>query len=258
MAIRMLEGFETRQSGTYLARAWETLAGAITSFTAPRKAGSASAQATNHTLTSWPLVPADSNVWIIGFGYYMNATTCASTVTLMDDTATAQLSLAFSTGTTENTFKIAVKRGSTTLATSIEIQGHQWHYIEFKATVRTGANGAYELKVDGVSLLSDGSENTADTGADGASIFQFNWGGAVCRFDDIVIADDTGASMTTSWATRWSWESCRTATEPPASGSRAPARRTPRWWTTRPARRTTPTTSARTRTGTSTSTPSAT
>ena len=58
--------------------------------------------------------------------------------------------------------------------------------------MRTGANGAYELKVDGTTLLSDGSENTADTGADGASIFQFNWGGAVCRFDDIVIADDTG------------------------------------------------------------------
>jgi len=192
MAIRMTEGFETRQSSTYLARAWQTLAGALTAFSAQRKAGNASGQGTNFTLTSWPLVPADSNVWILGFGYYMNATTCASTVTLMDDTATAQLSLVFATGTTANTFTIAVKRGATTLATTGEILGQSWHYIEFKATVRTGINGAYELKVDGVSLLSDGSENTANTGGDGASIFQFNWGGASCRFDDIVIADDTG------------------------------------------------------------------
>jgi len=192
MVLRFTEGFETRQSGTYLARAWETLAGAIVQLNTPRKAGSASALATNFTLTSYPLVTPVENTWIVQFGHFMNATTSATSMTMCDASGTAQLALVFATGTTTNSFTIAVKRGATTLATTGEFSGHMWHFIEFKATVRTGANGAYELKVDGTSVLSDGSENTANTGADGASVFQFNWGGASCRIDDIAICDNTG------------------------------------------------------------------
>lgn len=192
MALRFTEGFETRQSGTYLARAWETLAGAAVSLNVPRKAGSASCLATNFTLTTYPLVDPIENTWIVQFGHFMNATTSSSSMTICDASGTAQLTLLFATGTTTNSFTIAVKRGSTTLATTGEFSGHMWHLIEFKATIRTGINGSYELKVDGVSVLSDGSENTANTGADGASVFEFNWGGASCRFDDIVICDDTG------------------------------------------------------------------
>ncbi len=190
--LRFLEGFETRQDATYFTQLYESMAGAFTSFASPRKAGTAAGIATNLTLTTKPLVDPIENTWIVGFGYFA-AGTVGTTISVMDAAGTAQLALAFAAGTTANSFTIAVKRGATTLATSIELQMGMWHYLELKATIRTGANGSYELRNNGDVLLSDGSENTANTGADGASVFQFNWGGGTAtRFDDIYICDNTG------------------------------------------------------------------
>jgi len=192
MALRFLEGFETRAATDYLTQLYESVSGAATSSGSPRKAGNTSFGATNYTLTTKPLVSPAENTWIVGFGYFMNVTS-ATSVTIMDDAGVAQLSLLFAAGTTANSFTIAVKRGATTLATSIELQMGRWHFIELKATIRTGVNGSYELVVNGVSLLSASGVNTADTAADGASVLQFNWGGgAGTRFDDIYACDNTG------------------------------------------------------------------
>ncbi len=192
MALRFLEGFETRAATDYLTQLYESVSGSVTSTGSPRKAGNTSFGATNYTLTTKPLVSPTENTWIVGFGYKMMVTS-ATSVTICDAAGVAQLALVMAAGTTANSFTISVKRGATTLATSIELQMGMWHFIELKATIRTGANGSYELVVNGVSLLSDGSENTANTGADGASVIEFNWGGgAGTRFDDIYVCDDTG------------------------------------------------------------------
>jgi hypothetical protein len=190
--LRFLEGFETRQNLTYYTQLYATVAGALTSFGAQRKAGVASGIGTNFTLTTYPLVSPVENTWIVGFGYFA-AGTVGTTVTIMDAAAAAQLSLVFAAGTSPGAFTIAVKRGVTTLATSVEISAGAWHFIELKATIRTGVNGSYELVVDGVSLLSASGINTANTAADGASVMQFNWGGgAGTGFDDIYVCDGSG------------------------------------------------------------------
>lgn len=190
--IRFLEGFEAHRNGTYFARTYATVSGAPTAFPAGRKVGAAAAQATNFTLITNPLVDPIENTWILGFGYFGSGT-IATGIGIRDAASVNQLVLQFAAGTTPNSFTIAVKRGSTTLATSAELQANRWHFFEFKATIRTATNGSYELKDDGVTILSAASVNTADTGADGASVFAFDWGGGVgTRFDDIYICDDTG------------------------------------------------------------------
>lgn len=195
MALRHLEGFESRQNFEYFTRLYDpdVTTGAITSFVEGRKLGSA-ARAINCFLQTEPLVPSVENTWILGFGYYME-TAATTGVILADAAGTTQLSLVWAAGSTPNTFTIAIKRGATTLATSAEMMLGMWHFFELKATIRTSTNGSYELKRDGVTILSASGVNTANTGADGASVFSFNWGGALVRFDDIYICDDTGGAF---------------------------------------------------------------
>jgi hypothetical protein len=95
---------------------------------------------------------------------------------------------------------IAVRRNTTTLFTTAAnvIVADAWHYIEFKVTVHSSA-GAYELKVDGVSLTSASGVNTRG----GATNNYFNTirlqgvSGVVAGrghwFDDFYICDSSGA-----------------------------------------------------------------
>jgi hypothetical protein len=195
MALRHLEGFETRQNFDYYTRLYDpdATSGAITNFTEGRKLGS-SARAINCLLQTEPLVSPVENTWIVGFGFYMEQTATAA-VSIMNASGTAQLSLNWAAGTTPNTFTVSVKRGSTTLATSAEFMLGQWHFFELKATVRTSTNGSYELRRNGVNILSASGVNTANTGADGASVFSFNWGGGIVRLDDIYICDGSGSAF---------------------------------------------------------------
>lgn len=192
MALRFLEGFETRQHGDYFTRLYDpdVTSGSLLSFPEGRKLGFCG-RAINFLMQTEPLVDPVENTWIVSFGYFMELASSTS-VDVKDAAGTSQFQLAFSAGSTPNTFVIAAKRGSTTLATTAEMQLGMWHYFELKVTVRTSTNGSYELRRNGVNILSASGVNTANTGSDGASVFAFNWGGGATRFDDISICDSTG------------------------------------------------------------------
>jgi len=198
MALRHMEGFETRQHLDYFTRLYNSTAttGAITAFDTGRKLGF-SARATNFVFRTEPLVPSVENTWILAFGYKMESASTPA-FAIKDAAGTTQLRLRWAAGTTANTFTIAVVRGATTLATSQEFQLGQWHFFEFKATIRTSTNGSYELRHNEAVVLSASGVNTADTGADGASVFEWNFGGSGIGFanlDDIVIMDNTGSAF---------------------------------------------------------------
>lgn len=59
--------------------------------------------------------------------------------------------------------ELAVYKGGSSIATTsgLNIIAGAWYYIEFK--VVTGTTGTYELRVDGVNVLSSGSYNTKTT-----------------------------------------------------------------------------------------------
>lgn len=190
MALKFLEGFEVRQSITYLERLYETATGSPT-FNTPRKGGTASMRSSNSSLKTYPLVAADSNTWVFGFGHFME-TASATNIAIFTGAGVEQIKLLFAAGTTFNSFTVSVVRGATTLATTAELKASRWHFFEFKAVVRTGINGSYELRDAGVNILSASGVNTADSGGDGASVFRFNSGAGFVRFDDIYVCDDTG------------------------------------------------------------------
>jgi hypothetical protein len=96
-------------------------------------------------------------------------------------------------------YSLVVKRGATTLATVGPYFYDKEHYIEFKALVRTSTNGAYELKVDGVSVASASGVNTANAGTDGADRASASWansGGPQIAIGDWIVLDDASPAPT--------------------------------------------------------------
>lgn len=94
---------------------------------------------------------------------------------------------------------LSVMRGTTALATTTETMiSDVFMYLELKGTIHN-TTGAYDLHINGVSVLSasgtdtqNGGTATVDTVMLGVS---FNPGGAVdWRFDDFYILDDAGAA----------------------------------------------------------------
>ncbi len=91
-------------------------------------------------------------------------------------------------------FFVDLKRGAVTLATAGPFWADNWHLFELKVTIHT-STGAYELKVDGVSEVSDTGVNTADTGGNDADQLKFSLdnGSRNMLLDHVVVADSTGA-----------------------------------------------------------------
>lgn len=84
---------------------------------------------------------------------------------------------------------------ATTAAGIISI--NVWHWIEFKATCRTGVNGSAEVRLNGVTILSITGVNTANSGVDGIDQVRFGSGASGSttdnRWDDCIIWDTTGS-----------------------------------------------------------------
>lgn len=109
-----------------------------------------------------------------------------------DDNATSGMNVFMN-----NTGTLSVRRGTTVLATSgVVMVLNTWTYIEFKVTV--AETGAYELRVNGVLLLDDVSEDTR-AGATNDYANRVRLGGPVGSagsgifYDDLYVCDATGA-----------------------------------------------------------------
>lgn len=99
---------------------------------------------------------------------------------------------------------IEVKRGATVLATSAPLfYSEEWTIFQFKATVRTGSNGSFEVRAARVenqtigafsTILSGAALNSADAGVDGADQLEINFEveGGSARWDHVWMMDDQG------------------------------------------------------------------
>lgn len=104
----------------------------------------------------------NQTTWIIGFGFKPGVS--------FDSTDTVILSL-MDSGSQQVTLNITasgqlqLRRGAvngTTLGTSTAtLSTNSWHYIELKVTI--GNSGSYEVRLNGVNILSDGTEDTQNT-----------------------------------------------------------------------------------------------
>lgn len=196
MAGRWAEGFETHQNASQLARKYATQSGSSTAA-AGRVHGS-SGGLSGLVLVTPSLGLADT--WIHGFGIRI-----ASQQTSMNSgnqgfyfekSATEQCHIEFVNNA--GSFEVRLKRGSTTIATTTSSFAYAvWHYFEWKVTIATGTGGSYEIRHNGVNVLSGTLVNLANAGSNQADIWAVRFSTNLSTnvlIDDNYICDTTGSS----------------------------------------------------------------
>jgi hypothetical protein len=97
----------------------------------------------------------------------------------------------------DSTGALRVTRNGTTLGTSatgLIAVSAIWYYLEFKATISDAA-GSYELRINGINVLSGSSvdtKNTSNATADGWTLLCGNQSG--WEIDDVISLDTTGSA----------------------------------------------------------------
>lgn len=221
MTLRHLEGFEGQRNVTVLARLYATATGSISSETGYRgernAVGSGSLLLRTVDLLDGA---ADENTWICGWAMRMNSTSgldpAATVIPYMAFRSAAgeQLRVEFIASNESkpggNRYRLRVMRGATALATSVEsfdatLADAAWTHLEFKATIRTGANGSFSARFNTrrqttAAITWDAANtgvNTANQGADGADRWELSLAQSPATdiaVDDIYVCDGAGAA----------------------------------------------------------------
>lgn len=195
MACVWIEGFESHRTASQYQRKYATFTGSFTA-TAGRVFGFSGG--VQSTVAVTPNV-GSGNTFVVGFGvrYASHATAINSgnqglyIETGVDEQCHLEMESGSGLG-----IRFHLKRAGTTIATSSYFDFGVWHYIELKLTVRTGTNGAYELRHNGVLDISGTSVNLADSGGDGWDVFAWRYTSNVSntlRYDDVYVCDGTGS-----------------------------------------------------------------
>lgn len=215
MALRWLEGFETRLEDDYYTRSYASYAGQTGSNGTTGRRGYGSAlRGTNAQFETRALVGSLQNTWILQFAIQKPSDSTMSTNygTFLFRNASGSGGDQFevrwvgAAAPDNGAFRFELRRGATVLATSrvfgFGVTPRTWWVIQLKVTIRSGVNGSYEMKawdwqgnVETIFAATSGV-NTANVGTDGADrvFFRCNSGGvSEFNLDDIVIMDSTGS-----------------------------------------------------------------
>ena len=207
MVLRLLEGFETKRATSTKLDIAYARSGSV-AFVSGRKGTGFALSSLNCTLTSKELVSPDENIWIVGLAIQKPSSTtigASSTAGLqLQNAAGEQCSLVI-IDAGSGAYKLRLKRGATTIDTTTRAfswgGARSWMYFQLKVTVRTGTNGAYELKSydylnNETVEFSDTLVNLAEQAVDGADRLRISWGtdtGGNITIDDVFAMDSTGA-----------------------------------------------------------------
>ena len=193
MSLLFCDSFDHYTSAADLALKWSTNPGGSPISAGNGRRGTASLRLTNAQLAGVEKNLASTySTLIIGFNAKFGALVAdAQFVTFMEG-STVHVALHI-----QNTGAIAIKRGSTVLATSGTgiVQENVDAYIELKATIHD-STGAYEIRVNGVNVLSATNQDTRNGGTTGLidkirMIFAASSG---CNFDDLYLNDTSGSA----------------------------------------------------------------
>ena|SRR5688572_17876328 len=223
MTARWIESFEASRNVNLFARAYDVATGAVGSAHVGSRGGNALNSA-NIVLRTRELVTPDENTWIVGCMFQVaNATLgFASTQNAIPyvsirNASGEQLRFEFLSDNSPTSkpggiyYKIRVMRGATVLATSNERfdarEGTKtWVYFEFKATVRTGTNGSFDVRWHSwyqknqtmTWSAANTGVNTANQAVDGGDRIEFSFNTGTdndpVAFDEIYIFDGSGAT----------------------------------------------------------------
>lgn len=130
---------------------------------------------------------------VVGFAFKTMslAATDGEALLLLRDAAVTHLEIQL-----KSTGELKVDRGGVELGVTsgLGLTSNCWYYIEFKVTIDDGTDGSFELKVDGISELSDPACDTNNGGNDYVTRVAFFGDDLTMKyyFDDIYILDTTG------------------------------------------------------------------
>lgn len=195
--LKYLEGFEVSNANTQLARKNALVTGTITVGGGRRLGGAAASVVSGLFRTN---AFAQQAKWTLGFALRLlqeSGSNLHVAVRLAASGEQLRLESVPVTDEGDQVYRLALKKGVTTLATTPALWVGTWYYIELQATVSTTV-GSYDLKVDGVSVASDaGPIDTANAAVDDADSFEFaiSASGNSVSWDDIYVCDDQGGSF---------------------------------------------------------------
>lgn len=179
MALEFIDGFDHYATND-ITKKWDTNNGGVIDNTNPRRSGTKHLKfsAITHYVVknvTW------SQTYVIGFAYKSDDLSNNNGITFKVNTTTQLYFKFVSSGAIE------AYRGATFLKSSGSgvLTVDTWQYIEIKVYIHDTA-GTYEVKVNGVSVLSDSGIDTKPT-ADGGvnSIFCYGSNGSYTYYDDL-------------------------------------------------------------------------
>jgi len=196
VALLFMDGFDkfgpansnsTAVAALLTAGEWTAVSG-TTTIVAPLSAtGQALLPATGSNISK--TLAASYGRLIGGFRFSSNLGAAAGIQ--FNDTATAQASI-----TINSTGLISVRNGSaagTILGTSaVSVTANTTHYLEWDITF--GNAGAYQVWLDGVSVLSGSGDTTGSANNTANVIFLVSVSGSSITFDDLYLFDTTGTT----------------------------------------------------------------
>lgn len=208
MTLRLLEGFETKH--VLLTKLDRLYAASVVSLSLPdgRKAGTAVSSSTL-ILTSKQLVDPDSNTWILGFALRKPDSAVlagSSTAGFQFQNAAGEQCTLLIVNAGAGNYGLELKRDTVVIDATTGAfpfgNKRSWMYFQLKVTIRTGANGVYELRSydmlnNSTVEFSGSTVNLAHQAVDGADRMRISCDtdtGAQFVMDDIILMDSTGAN----------------------------------------------------------------
>jgi len=200
VALRFVDGFDHYTTQAHVVRKWT----ANPASYAPVFGGTTNGRFTGGSFhisgcyTNNQLIKTldPQPTWVLGVAHKFNIITTGVQIVALMDGNTQQVDVRQNADGT-----MSVTRNGTVLGTTPSAVGltNQWNYYEFKATIHPTA-GAYELRVNGQSLISATNVNTRNTANSSANQIQcgsansYNGGSGVYDFDDFYACDGTGTT----------------------------------------------------------------
>lgn len=184
--IEFIDGFDHYNNATNVARKWD-VGSNLNNFSAGRFGGNA-ISATGGGANTVTLTAQQTRV--MGFALQTNSTTLNGIIAQFKDAGSNQVELRL-----DGSQHLQVTRNATVLGTSSSTYPiSAWHYVEWKVKIDP-STGTYEVRVDGVNVLSGTGANTRNTANSTANQALINsLGGFTLTFDDLYILNTSGSA----------------------------------------------------------------
>jgi hypothetical protein len=187
MTLKWIEGFEIGRMQTEMQDKYAVYSGPANTGYTGRVVGNAGRPI---YLTTPSL--GSNDTWIIGFGF-KRASSATHYYFDLYSGANRQFTIQFHATDPGNYWTVRLLRGATEVeAGTSELAYDVWYYIELKVTIDPSA-GAYELRINEITEMSDTSVNTAESGSGNADVFHVR--NSFSQYlDDLYICDDNGSN----------------------------------------------------------------